>query len=83
MGDTEKDFREAIWNTRNYLHEEFDITFQVEARKMKIDLTINQERMKAKTEGTRREFQTQLKEVKKGAERGRGIGTSSVRCGAT
>jgi hypothetical protein len=49
--------------------------FQVEAPKVKAEIRINQERMEAKTEATRREFQTQLKGVVAGAERGGGTGT--------
>jgi hypothetical protein len=65
-----KDIHEAIANTRNDFHEE--LMLQVEAHKMKVEIKTNQERMKVKMAATRREFQTQLKKVEAGAERGRG-----------
>jgi hypothetical protein len=46
---------------------------------MKAEIRINQERMEARTETIRREFQTQLKEVEAGAECGRGTGTDAAR----
>jgi type VI protein secretion system component Hcp len=66
--DTRTKFlQETLADTKNDLHEE--------ARTMKAEIRINQERMEAKTETIRREFQTQLKEVEAGAECGRGTGT--------
>jgi hypothetical protein len=50
-----------------------------EARIMKAEIRINQERKEAKIEATLYEFQTQLKEVEveAGVELGRGTGTGS------
>jgi hypothetical protein len=42
---------------------------------MEAEIRINQERMEAKTEATRREFQTQFKEVEAGVEYRRRTGT--------
>jgi hypothetical protein len=50
---------------------------QVEAQRMKAEIRISRERMEAKTEAIWLEFQTQLKEVEAGAERGRGTGTGA------
>jgi hypothetical protein len=51
--------------------------FQVKAQTIKAEIKINQERMEAKIEAARREFQTRLKEVKAGAEWGRRIETGA------
>jgi uncharacterized membrane protein len=53
------------------LHEGLNLMFQVEAQTIKTEIRISQNRMEAKIEATRCEFQTHLKEVEAGAKRGR------------
>jgi hypothetical protein len=53
--------------------------FRVKAQTIKIEIKINQEKLEAKIEAAQGEFQTQLKEVKAGAERGRRTETGAAR----
>jgi hypothetical protein len=64
-----KSLKEMPADTKNDRHEE--------ARIMKAEMRINQERVEAKIEATRLEFQTQLKGVEAGTERRRGTGTGA------
>jgi ribosomal protein L23 len=73
ISDRKKNFHKDIKNTRNDLHEELDLMFQVEVEAIKTEIRINQKRMKA----TRREFQTQLKGDEAEAERGKGTRTGA------
>jgi hypothetical protein len=57
-----KILQETLTDTKNDFHEE--------ARKMKAEIRINQERMEVNIEVTRRNFQTQLKDAEAGTERG-------------
>jgi hypothetical protein len=52
---------------------------QVDAQTVNAEIKINKERMEAKIEATRREFQSQLKEVEAWTECGRGIGTGPAK----
>jgi hypothetical protein len=48
--DTNKDFfHEATVNTRNNLHEELGLMFQVEVQTTKAEIRVNQERMESST----------------------------------
>jgi hypothetical protein len=49
----------------------------VDAQRLKAEIRINEDRMEAKIVAAWRDFQTQLKEIEAGAERGRGPGTGS------
>jgi hypothetical protein len=71
-----KILQETLADTRNDLHEELGLILQFEEQTMKAESRINQQRMEAKIETTRHEFQTQLKEVEALAEYGRGTGNS-------
>jgi hypothetical protein len=70
--NTKKDFHKAAENTRTNLYVELHATFRAEAMIIKAQIKMNQERMEAKIKATQCEFQTQLKEVKAGAEHRRG-----------
>jgi hypothetical protein len=77
-----KAFHEVIANMRNGLLNELVLILQVEAKTAKAEMRISQEMMEAmeaKFEATRREFQTQLKEVEARTERGRGEGTGAAK----
>jgi hypothetical protein len=45
-------------NTRKNLHKELDLMFQVEAQTIKAEVMISEQRMEAKIEVARHEFQT-------------------------
>jgi hypothetical protein len=71
--DTRKNsLQETLAVTRNNLHEELGLRLQVHADTMKAEIRINQERLEAKIETTRRKIYTQLKGVAARSERGRG-----------
>jgi hypothetical protein len=60
--------QKTLADMRNDLHKVLGLMFQVEVQKTKAEIRINKERMKAKIEATRHEFQIQLKEIESRAK---------------
>jgi hypothetical protein len=74
-----KSLQETLAYMRNDLLKELGLMLQVEAQTTKAEIRINQERVAAKIEVTRHDFQTQLKEeVQARTERGKGTYTGTA-----
>jgi hypothetical protein len=70
-----KSLQETLADIRNHVHEELGLVAGQRTDSESSNRII-QKRMEARIEANHREFQTKLKELEAGAERGRGTGTS-------